>query len=124
MSTRLGLREVARAVGVDHAAVSRHFADKRALVAGLPEACYRELVAALEAALRRVPKDDVAARVQRLATAFLRFAYARADLPTVLGHVVAGTLDPRPVTTGLHDWGSAPEVLRSGIMKPVFVRDA
>lgn len=73
---RLGLREVARAVGVDHAAVYRHFADKRALVAGLSEECYRELVATLETALRRVPADDVVARIERLAVAFLRFAYA------------------------------------------------
>lgn len=50
-------------------------------------------------------------------------ANARADLPAVLEHVVAGTLDPRPVTTGIHDWEDAPEVLRSGSMKPVFVRD-
>lgn len=73
---QLGLREVARAVGVDHAAVYRHFADKRALVAGLSEACYRELVATLETALRRVPANDVPARLARLAVAFLRFAYA------------------------------------------------
>lgn len=73
---RLGLREVARAVGVDHTAVYRHFTDKRALVAGLSEECYRELTAALETALRRVPADDVVTRVERMGVAFLRFAYA------------------------------------------------
>jgi alcohol dehydrogenase len=51
-------------------------------------------------------------------------AHARADMPEVLRHVAEGTLDPTPVTTGVHPWESAPEVLRSGIMKPVFVRDA
>lgn len=51
-------------------------------------------------------------------------ANARADMPDVLRHVADGSLDPRPVMTGVHPWESAPEVLRSGLMKPVFVRGA
>ncbi|MCW5888915.1 MAG: alcohol dehydrogenase catalytic domain-containing protein [bacterium] len=51
-------------------------------------------------------------------------ANARADMPDVLRHVADGSLDPRPVMTGVHPWESAPEVLLAGPMKPVFLRGA
>lgn len=51
-------------------------------------------------------------------------ANARADMPDVLDAVARGGLDPTPVMTGVHEWEAAPEVLRGGAMKPVFVRAA
>jgi AcrR family transcriptional regulator len=65
------LREAARAVGVDHAAVYRHFADKRALLAALAEDGFHELAAVLRAA---VGDGDAATRLGRVAAAYVRFA--------------------------------------------------
>ena len=50
----LSLREAARRVGVNHRAVYRHFADKRALLAAIAESGYRQLSADMRAAVASI----------------------------------------------------------------------
>jgi AcrR family transcriptional regulator len=69
----LSLRELARDVGVSHAAPRRHFADRQALLDALGEAGFdrlgRELRAAVDGA-----GDDYEARLFATANAYVRFA--------------------------------------------------
>jgi AcrR family transcriptional regulator len=71
----LSLRELAREVGVSHAAPRRHFADRQALLAALAEAGFDRL----GAELRRSVDDPATggafdARLRAAARAYLRFA--------------------------------------------------
>ncbi len=70
----LTLREVARRVGVNHRAAYRHFADKTALLAAVAELGYRDLVAALEAALAPLSRATAERRLKALALAYVAFA--------------------------------------------------
>ena len=76
------LREAARVVGVNHAAVYRHFADKRTLLAALAEEGYATLAARMRTAQARVPERDVLERLRRASLAYVRFAL---DEPAVFG---------------------------------------
>ena len=73
----LSLREAARRAGVNHRAVYRHYEDKRALLAAIAEAGYRQLAADLRAA---VDAASTAAESGRravfiaIAEAYLHFA--------------------------------------------------
>jgi AcrR family transcriptional regulator len=75
----LSLRELARDVGVSHAAPRRHFADKQALLDALAEEGFdrlgRELRQAMVAA-----GDDFDARLAAFARAYVRFATRDAAL--------------------------------------------
>lgn len=79
----LSLREAARKAGVNHRAVYRHYEDKRALLAAIAEAGYRQLTAAALTALNeQVPgglRGVKRARAALLVVAevFLRFARAQ-----------------------------------------------
>src|ERR1700753_2904247 len=70
----LSLRELARGVGVSHAAPRRHFPDRRALL----DALALEGFAQLGAELRRAADDgadrDVQSMLQRCAHAYVTFA--------------------------------------------------
>jgi len=72
----LTLREVARRVGVTHAAPQRHFADRAALVAAVAEQGFRGLGAHMEAvrasASARVPSQ----RLRALGVAYVEYALA------------------------------------------------
>lgn len=70
----LTLREVSRRVGVNHRAVYRHFADLAALLAAVAEQGYRQLFAALEAALDTVKRAPAEKRMEALAIAYVAFA--------------------------------------------------
>jgi AcrR family transcriptional regulator len=85
----LSLREAARRAGVNHRAVYRHYADKRALLAAIAESGYRQLSADMRAAVESVdapqpraaePSPSWAAGVRErvtllaIAEAYLRFA--------------------------------------------------
>lgn len=78
----LSLREAARKAGVNHRAVYRHYADKRALLAAIAQAGYQQLTAAALAALaEQVPGKLSGVKRARaallvVAEAFLRFARA------------------------------------------------
>ena len=71
-AANLSLRELAREVGVSHAAPRRHFADKQALLDALALAGFQRLGAALDAAL--ADGDDFATRLLALARAYVGFA--------------------------------------------------
>ncbi|MEU9158536.1 TetR/AcrR family transcriptional regulator [Streptomyces sp. NPDC048417] len=85
----LSLRELARDIGVSHAAPGRHFKDKQALLDALALSGYDRLQHTLEAA------DDPAAslepRVSALARAYLTFAV---DHPELLELMFARKHDP------------------------------
>jgi len=66
------LREVARRVGVTHAAPQRHFEDRAALVAAVAEEGFRELLAHVEQGMRGA--RDPAARLHALGVGYVEFA--------------------------------------------------
>jgi AcrR family transcriptional regulator len=68
------VREVARTVGVDHAAAYRHFADKHALLVAVAEDGFATLADRMQRALIGLPLDEPSARLQRLGAAYVRFA--------------------------------------------------
>ena len=69
----VGLREVARTLGVNHAALNRHFGDKAGFLAAVAGYCYQDLTKTLQLAV----STDKSASVQlvRLAVSFQRYAY-------------------------------------------------
>ncbi|GAB2869391.1 TetR/AcrR family transcriptional regulator [Streptomyces deserti] len=74
----LSLRELAREVGVSHAAPGRHFKDKQALLNALALSGYDRLAQALNAA--DDPALPLEPRLTALARAYLRFAIDNAEL--------------------------------------------
>lgn len=71
----LSLRELARAVGVSHAAPRRHFADRSALLAALAEAGFERLGDELRrAAAAPGPDAPFDVRLRSAARAYVRFA--------------------------------------------------
>ncbi len=69
------LREVARRLGVNHAAIHQHFGSKTALLVAVAARCYDDLAEALERAAAR-SRGDGRARLEAVGAAFLRFAIA------------------------------------------------
>ncbi|AZQ35760.1 TetR/AcrR family transcriptional regulator [Streptomyces cyaneochromogenes] len=74
----LSLRELAREVGVSHAAPGRHFKDKQALLNALALAGYERLSRSLSAA--EDPALPLEPRLTALARAYLTFAIDNAEL--------------------------------------------
>ncbi len=68
------LRGAAREAGVSQAAPYRHFASKEALLAAVAESAFAGLRRACEAATRATATRDPAARLDAVATAYVRFA--------------------------------------------------
>ncbi|MFI9254745.1 TetR/AcrR family transcriptional regulator [Streptomyces sp. NPDC053069] len=75
----LSLRELARDVGVSHAAPGRHFKDKQALLDALALDGYERLNQALNAATDR-PEQSFEERMTALARAYLGFAVGNPEL--------------------------------------------
>ena len=75
----LSLRELAREVGVSHAAPRRHFADRQALLDALAEAGFARLGAELRSAAEGAG-EDFEARLRATAAAYVRFATRDAAL--------------------------------------------
>jgi AcrR family transcriptional regulator len=75
----LSLRELAREVGVSHAAPRRHFADRQALLDALAEAGFERLGTQLRAAANRAG-DEFEPRLRAIAAAYIRFATRDAAL--------------------------------------------
>ena len=75
----LSLRELARQIGVSHAAPRRHFRDRQALLDALSITGFERLGAKLEAAIEAAD-DDFASRLHDAVGAFVRFATQDAAL--------------------------------------------
>ncbi len=88
-ATALSLRELARDIGVSHAAPGRHFKDKQALLDALALAGYDRLNGALAAA--DLPDAPLEPRLTSLARAYLTFAI---DNPELLELMFARKHDP------------------------------
>lgn len=73
----LTLREVARSVGVTHAAPYHHFPDRETLLDAMADEAYVELDAAMEEAKRGV--DDAGERLFVLGRAYVDFAHRRPE---------------------------------------------
>jgi len=71
--TNLSLRELARRLGVSHAAPYRHFADKDALLAAIAEQGFALLSSELDAAAAQHP-DEPAYQLADTGWAYVRFA--------------------------------------------------
>ena len=70
---QLSLRELAREIGVSHAAPRRHFSDRQALLDALAEAGFARLGSELRAAADEAG-EDFEPRLQATAAAYVRFA--------------------------------------------------
>jgi AcrR family transcriptional regulator len=77
--SELSLRELAREVGVSHAAPRRHFADKQALLDALAEDGFGRLGAEIEAAMAAAG-DSLGDQLAAFARAYVRFATDHAAL--------------------------------------------
>ncbi|MFD5763836.1 TetR/AcrR family transcriptional regulator, partial [Streptomyces sp. NPDC127044] len=75
----LSLRELARDLGVSHAAPSRHFKDKQALLDALALAGFERLLATLTAS-QDTAGESFADRLGALARTYVGFATANAEL--------------------------------------------
>lgn len=82
----LSLRQLARDAGVSHAAPSRHFRDKQALLDALAEDGFRRLSDALEQATDGDASTSEAVRAEfgALAAAYVGFALAQPTLLTLM----------------------------------------
>lgn len=78
----LSLRELARDVGVSHAAPGRHFKDKQALVDALALTGFERMAKELTAA--DSPDLPLEARLTELARAYVHFAVSNAELLEVM----------------------------------------
>jgi AcrR family transcriptional regulator len=80
----LALRELARRVGVSHAAAYRHFADREALVDAVAERAMAALIARVRERLAAVEEVDPVARarrrLQQIGVGYVDFALAEAGL--------------------------------------------
>jgi len=88
----LSLRELAKEIGVSHAAPRRHFEDRQALLDALAEHGFHRLGAQLREALTTDP-DDFAGRLRAVGLAYFRFATQHAALLEVM---YAGKHGPGP----------------------------
>src|SRR3954454_17335988 len=75
----LSLRELARELGVSHAAPRRHFRDKQALLDALAENGFERLGRSLDRAMR-LADEGFPARLAAFAQAYVRFATANGAL--------------------------------------------
>ncbi|MET7484769.1 TetR/AcrR family transcriptional regulator [Streptomyces sp. NPDC005538] len=78
----LSLRELARDVGVSHAAPGRHFKDKQALVDALALSGFERMARTLDEA--DAPALPLEERLTALATAYVHFAVTHAELLEVM----------------------------------------
>ncbi|MFJ1982013.1 TetR/AcrR family transcriptional regulator [Streptomyces albogriseolus] len=100
---QLSLRDLARDVGVSHAAPRRHFADRRALLDALAESGFMRLGAKLRAAVNEIDdKDDLPARLQAFAWAYVQFATENAELTGLMN-----SRKPRPGATAVAEAAAA-----------------
>jgi AcrR family transcriptional regulator len=96
--TALSLRELARRLGVSHAAPLNHFADKDALLSELAAEGFDDLAAALSRAMRVFPKPQ---RLGETGRAYVDFALRRpGHFRVMFGHGAASAPTPRLAEAG------------------------
>lgn len=78
----LSLRQLARELGVSHAAPAKHFRDKQALIDALAKAGFEMMNGAIAAAARK--KGSLRSRFQHVAKAYVDFALSRPTLLSVM----------------------------------------
>jgi len=81
----LSLRGLARDLGVSHAAPSRHFADRRALISELAKEGFRRSVEAMREGAEAAGPDPVA-RYRAIGRAYVRFACEKTALFRAIQH--------------------------------------
>ncbi|WBB81255.1 TetR/AcrR family transcriptional regulator [Micromonospora sp. WMMD882] len=119
---QLSLRELAREVGVSHAAPRRHFPDRQALLDALAEAGFARLHAELRAA-QDAAGEEFGPRLHAVAAAYLRFATEDAALLALMfagkhradaAQLVAAAAAPFGLLDRLIRQGQAAGVLEPG----------
>ncbi|MFJ4210934.1 TetR/AcrR family transcriptional regulator [Paenarthrobacter sp. NPDC089675] len=78
----LSLRQLARDLGVSHAAPAKHFRDKQALIDALAKAGFEMMNGAIAAAARK--KGSLRSRFEHVAKAYVDFAVSRPTLLSVM----------------------------------------
>ncbi len=91
----LSLREVARRVGVSHAAPYRHFADKEALLAAVAEEGFIRLTASMRQQQQMV-SDDPLQRLQATGVGYVKFAIAHPSYYRVMFGTFQKEESPHP----------------------------
>ena len=94
----LTLREVARQIGVTHAAPYHHFKDREALLAALQEVAFGELDVVMRAQKQGV--EDAQEELFVLGRAYVDFARERPDRFQVMFERGEGATDPGPAEAG------------------------
>jgi AcrR family transcriptional regulator len=107
---QLSLRDLAREIGVSHAAPRRHFPDRQALLDALAETGFARLDAILRTALASVG-DDFAPGVRAAMTAYTHFATENAALVELMY-----TGKHRPGATQIAKAAEAPFELMDGLI--------
>lgn len=108
----LSLRELARRLGVSHAAPAHHFPDKTALLVEIAREGYDRFAAALDAAFRGAPDDD--ARLAAVGRAYVAFALAHpATFRVMFGREISEL--PSPPAALAEASGRAYAVLLRGV---------
>jgi AcrR family transcriptional regulator len=89
----LSLRELARRLGVSHAAPGHHFPDRLALLVAMAADGFERLAAAMEAAVAELPPGP--ARLAAAGEAYLRFALDHPSHLQVMFGPEVGGMNPR-----------------------------
>lgn len=117
----LTLREVARRIGVSHAAPYRHFADRRALLTALATEGSKELAARILAALEGAG-EDLRARFLAAGFAYVSFALERPALFQATYSAEADPADPQLAAAKQRSFGILlgfiEEAQRAGAFRP------
>lgn len=127
----LSLREIARDVGVSHAAPRRHFPDRQALLDALAMHGFERLADELAAAGATRGRASFRTRVTRMASAYARFAVEEAALLELMfagkhreidGPIhVASDRAFAPVLDLIHEGQATGEIIAGPIERPGIV---
>jgi len=110
------LRELARRVGVSHAAVYRHFTDKSALLEAIATHGYQQLAARLRSSIAGVPSSRVELRLLRIGTAYAMFAIEQEPRFRVMTRPRAEDLGSQALEAAIDDaFGVLLEVAKEGV---------
>lgn len=119
-ASSLSLRDLARRLGVSHAAPYRHFANMEALLAAIAEEGFLRLTAAVEEAAGRF--DGPAEQLTETGWAYVRFAL---DYPQyfrlMFGGRVSPSGNPRLQAAGQRAFEALLRIIEQGMVSKAFV---